>query len=111
MTLQSSVKKNVPVYRLKVLYEAPSGKVWEDKEIEGRFTEWFDDKGWLHPTEFRQWLARNIEVLGKADPQDKKQISDGKSSDLLDPAPGYPEIATAETLGGSKGARKSKRKA
>nr|AEH41518.1 signal peptidase complex component [Endocarpon pusillum] len=76
LTLKSSVKKHVPIYRLKVRYEAPSGKNWVDKEIEGRFSQWFDEAGYLQRAELKKWLAINIEVVGMADPQSKKAIEE-----------------------------------
>ena len=76
MTLQSSVQKHTPVYKLKVLFEAPSGQKWEDKEIEGRFTEWFNEDGYLQHSELEKWLARNIDVVGRADPQSKAVVEE-----------------------------------
>ena len=72
LTLKSSVKKHDPTYRLKVRYEAPSGKKWEDKEITGKFTEWFNTYGYLQKKEFQSWLSKNIEVVGLADPETVK---------------------------------------
>ena len=69
LTLQSSIQKHKPIYKLKVRYEAPSGKKWEDKEIEGTFMEWFNEDGFLQHTELRRWLAKNIDVVGQADSQ------------------------------------------
>jgi hypothetical protein len=76
LTLQSSIQKHKPVYKLKVLFEAPSGQKWEDKEIEGRFTEWFNEDGYLQHSELKKWLARNIDIVGRADPQSKAVVED-----------------------------------
>jgi hypothetical protein len=76
LTLQSSVQKHKPVYKLKVLFEAPSGQKWEDKEIEGKFTEWFNEDGYLQHSELKKWLARNIDIVGRADPQSKAIVKE-----------------------------------
>jgi hypothetical protein len=76
LTLQSSVQKHKPVYKLKVLFEAPSGQKWEDKEIEGKFTEWFNEDGYLQHSELKKWLARNIDIVGRADPQSKGVVAE-----------------------------------
>lgn len=64
--MKSSVKKHDPTYRLHVRYEAPSGKKWEDKQITGKFTEWFNTYGYLDKKAFQSWLAKNIEVVESA---------------------------------------------
>jgi Microsomal signal peptidase 25 kDa subunit (SPC25) len=109
LTLQSSVKKHVPVYRLKVRYEAPSGKKWEDKEIEGRFAEWFNDAGYLQHSQLKSWLANNIEVIALADRQSKKGLEVRSPDDPLQPAI---EARTSglETPSGAKSTRKGKKK-
>jgi Microsomal signal peptidase 25 kDa subunit (SPC25) len=76
LTLQSSVQKHKPTYKLKVLFEAPSGQKWEDKEIEGSFMEWFNEDGHLRHVELKKWLARSIEVVGRADPQSKAVVEE-----------------------------------
>ena len=76
LTLQSSVQKHTPVYKLKVLFEAPSGQKWEDKEIEGKFTKWFNEDGYLQHSELKKWLARNIDIVGRADPQSKAVVEE-----------------------------------
>ena len=76
LTLQSSVQKHTPVYKLKVLFEAPSGQKWEDKEIEGKFMDWFNEDGYLQHSELEKWLARNIDVVGRADPQSKAVVEE-----------------------------------
>lgn len=63
------MKKHDPTYRLKVSYEAPSGKTFYNNEISGKFTEWFNTYGYLQKKEFQSWLAKNIEVIGLANPQ------------------------------------------
>lgn len=113
LTLQSSIQKHKPIYKLKVRYEAPSGKKWEDKEIEGTFMEWFNEDGFLQHADLRKWLARNIDVVGQADPQ--SQVVD---AELILPdntpreTPGTPVVVVPSMDGTSsiKG-RKSKKKA
>lgn len=63
ITIRSSVKKNSPLYNLRVQYKAPSGKVLEDKQIETPFTTWFAADGTFHPEPLRESLASEIEVL------------------------------------------------
>jgi hypothetical protein len=72
--LKSSTQKYKPTYKLKVTYEAPSGKKWEDKEVEGSFTQWFNTYGYLQKKELYSWLAENIEVLGVAQKEGKAKI-------------------------------------
>jgi hypothetical protein len=76
LTLQSSVQKHKPVYKLKVLFEASSGQKREDKEIEGKFMEWFNEDGYLQHSELKKWLARNIDIVGRADPQSKAVVEE-----------------------------------
>lgn len=111
LTLQSSVQKHVPIYKLKVRYEAPSGKKWEDKEIEGRFMEWFNDAGYLQHAELKKWLANNIEVVGMADPQGKTKIEEGHSDGPVETPFEPPRSSGLETPSGAKSTRKGKRKA
>ena len=63
------MQKHNPVYKLRVQYEAPSGKKWEDKSIEAPFNRWFSDDGYLQLPQLKQWLASNIEPIGLADPK------------------------------------------
>ncbi|KAK4945256.1 signal peptidase complex subunit spc2 [Elasticomyces elasticus] len=74
LTLKSSSQKYKPLYKLKVAYEAPSGKKWENKEVEGSFTQWFNTHGYLQKKELQAWLAENIEVLGVARSEGKSTI-------------------------------------
>ncbi|KIW20877.1 hypothetical protein PV08_01456 [Exophiala spinifera] len=84
LTLKSSSQKYSPSYKLKVSYEAPSGKKWENKEIEGSFTQWFNTHGYLQKKEFQSWLAENIEVLGVAKKEGKAAISE-PATDNIEP--------------------------
>jgi Microsomal signal peptidase 25 kDa subunit (SPC25) len=84
LILKSSTKKHDPTYRLQVLYEAPvTGTKWEHKEIEGKFTEWFNIHGYLQKADFRRWLAKNIEVVSLADPS-STQAGEKKMGELVD---------------------------
>jgi Microsomal signal peptidase 25 kDa subunit (SPC25) len=105
------VKKHVPVYNLRVRYEAPSGKVWEDKSIEGRFAEWFNENGYLQKAKFKKWLARNVEVVGTADPQSMMSIEGGPSNGINDAVTEPPRMSSSDTPIGAKSTRKTKRKA
>lgn len=111
LTLSSSVKKHIPIYRLKVRYEAPSGKEWENKEIEGRFAKWFNEAGYLQHAELKRWLATNIDVIGMADPQSNKKIEEASSDHVIDKAIEPPRGSTMEISSTAKGTRKGKRKA
>ncbi|OAL18387.1 hypothetical protein AYO22_10707 [Fonsecaea multimorphosa] len=67
LTLRSVSKKHSPEYKLKVTYTAPStGKKWEDKEISGNYTQWFNTHGYLQRKELQAWLNSNIDVLRNA---------------------------------------------
>lgn len=111
LTLSSSVKKHIPIYRLKVRYESPSGKKWEDKEVEGRFTQWFNDAGYLQHAELKKWLATNIEVIGSADPQSKKMAEEVTSDPSVDTTIEYTGSSGVEKSGSAKSARRVKKKA
>lgn len=54
-------------------YEAPSGKKWEDKEVTGSYTEWFNAGGRLEEQALKSWLAGKVDVIGQADPTSKQQ--------------------------------------
>ncbi|GAD94218.1 signal peptidase complex component, putative [Paecilomyces variotii No. 5] len=66
ITVRSSAKKHSPLYKLNVKYTSPEGRVLQQKDIETSFTVWFSSDGVFHPEPFRQWLAKEIEVLGLA---------------------------------------------
>lgn len=70
LTLRSSSQKHKPIYNLKVLCERGSnvGKSGE-KEIQGTFMQWFDVNGYIQTDELKVWLAKNIDVVGQADPE------------------------------------------
>ena len=75
--------KQDPTYRLKVLYEAPNtGTKWENKQVEGKFTEWFNMHGYLDKKAFQRWLANNIEVVGLADPT-STQAGEKKMDEII----------------------------
>lgn len=86
LTLSSSVTKNVPVYKLKIRYEAPqTGKRFvDDQTIEGDFTEWFNVQGYLEKKAFRRWLAANVEVVGMADPIAKQEWDQAHEDEKVD---------------------------
>ncbi|KIW51051.1 hypothetical protein PV05_09806 [Exophiala xenobiotica] len=86
LRLKSSTQKYKPMYKLKVTYEAPSGKKWEDKEVEGSFTQWFNTHGYLQKKELHSWLAENIEVLGVAQKEGKAKIESAPSAGAIDDA-------------------------
>jgi hypothetical protein len=81
LTLRSHTKKHSPIYHLHVTYTAPqTGKTWEDKEVTGHFTEWFNMHGYIDKPALKKWLAKNIEVVGLAAPESlqagEKKIED-----------------------------------
>ena len=86
MTLSSSTTKNKPIYKLKVRYELPkTGKrAVDDQVIEGSFTDWFNEHGYLDKKAFRRWLAGNLEVVGHADPEAKKEWDDAIEEQTVD---------------------------
>lgn len=94
-----------------MLYVAPSGKVWEDKEIEGRFAQWFSEDGYLRPEEFKRWLACSIEVVGMADPKAKGTIEEQSSSGRNDSDINHSQNLAAEAPNSATSARKVRRKA
>lgn len=82
--MKSSVLKHKPVYKLKVLYEAPSGKKWQDTEVEAPFRTWFSEDGYLQQPALKQWLSSKIDVLGHAERDKKPKETEGgaKSNDF-----------------------------
>lgn len=86
LSLTSSVTKHVPVYKLKIRYEAPqTHKRWVDDEtIEGNFTDWFTLQGQLDRKALRRWLAGKIEVVGTADPAAKREWDEEIEADRVD---------------------------
>lgn len=73
------------MYKLKIRYEAPSGKPFVDDEtIEGNFTQWFDVKGQLDKKALRRWLAGHIEVVALGDPEAKKEWDDEIEEERVD---------------------------
>ncbi|KAJ9643213.1 signal peptidase complex subunit spc2 [Knufia peltigerae] len=86
LTLKSSTQKYKPIYKLKVSYEAPSGKKWQDREIEGSFTQWFNTHGYLQKKELQSWLAQNIEVLGVAQKEGKAAVEPTTETPAIDDA-------------------------
>lgn len=105
------MQKHKPIYKLRVQYEAPSGKEFEDKTIEAPFSRWFSDNGYLQLPQFKQWLASNIEPVGLADPKSKTSqydIDDGETVVLANS-----ELSDSGTVDTPKSAksRKGKKKA
>lgn len=83
LTLKSSSKKHSPTYTLRVTYEAPSGKKWEEKSVSGAFTQWFNTHGYLQAKDLQAWLNSNIDVLSHAEQEGKtkpKLVEDSNSS-------------------------------
>jgi hypothetical protein len=109
--LQSSVQKHKPIYKLKVVFEAPSGQKLEDTEIQGNFMEWFGEDGCLQHAELRKWLARNIDAVGRPDPQSIAVVEEVLVDDDLGSSAvvGQPGNSSVEERGNVKG-RRSKKK-
>lgn len=86
LTLSSSVTKHQPIYKLKIRYEAPKTgtRFVDDQTIEGSFTQWFNTHGFLDKKALRRWLAGNIEVVGLADPEAKKEWDEEREDERVD---------------------------
>jgi hypothetical protein len=98
LTLRSSTQKYGPEYKLKVTYSAPStGKNWEDKEVTGKFTQWFNSHGYLQHKEFQQWLNSNIDVLKTAQAELSKKEKTSERIPVLMPATQADAISTSAT--------------
>lgn len=83
-----------------------------DEEIEAPFHRWFSGDGYLQKAYLHHWLATNIEMIGLADPEAKKGVSEKpvENEILVD------SVGDANDVGGSessprKSGRKGKRKA
>ena len=94
LTLRSSVQKFTTVYNLKVRYEAPSGQIWQDEEIKGKFVEWFNDAGLLQHEALKQWLAQKVEVVGQAQAFGKSHV---QKIENRTPVKGSTEVETPST--------------
>ncbi|PCG98492.1 Signal peptidase complex subunit 2 [Penicillium occitanis (nom. inval.)] len=76
LTIQSLTKKHSPIYKIKIQYASPTGKIYQRKEIESPFTAWFSANGTFHPEPFRAWLAKEIDVLKEAEQETLKKTGD-----------------------------------
>lgn len=87
--------------------------MWEDKEIQGRFCQWFGDDGFLRPAELSKWLASNIEVIGLAEREAKRAVEDKASSASRKDTDGRGSAQKVEVQisNGTKTARQGKKKA
>jgi len=110
LTLKSSTQKHKPFYKLKVLYEAPSGQKWEDKEIQGTFMEWFNVHGFLQKKDLQLWLGKNIEVIGMADPTSQK-VAEKQYEDIVDDTVTMASASATETPATAAKTRKPRKKA
>ncbi|RMZ83512.1 hypothetical protein DV737_g1623, partial [Chaetothyriales sp. CBS 132003] len=41
-------------------------KVYQDNDVEGRFSQWFNMHGYIDKDALKSWLAKNIDVVGAA---------------------------------------------
>lgn len=112
LTLSSSVQKHKGIYKLKVLYQAPSDKVWKDEEIDAPFHKWFSDDGYLQKAHLHHWLASSIEMIGIADPEAKSGVREKtvENEVTVDDGVDVDQGAGMETSPRKSG-RKGKRKA
>ncbi|KAH8692194.1 putative signal peptidase complex component [Talaromyces proteolyticus] len=88
ITIQSFTKKHSPLYKLKITYTAPTGKVLQEKEIEAPFTAWFSGDGIFHPEPFRNWLSGEIDVLAAAAKETSKKTGNVSSHVGIDESKG-----------------------
>ena len=73
--------------------------------------EWFDKDGFLQHLELKKWLAGNIDVIGRADPQEKAVVEEVLLDDDLDPNEGVEQSGVSAIEGKSrvKGRRTKKK--
>lgn len=76
ITIQSLTRKHSPIYKIKIQYVSPTGKIFQRKEIESPFTAWFSANGTFHPEPFRAWLANEIDILKEAEKETLKKTGD-----------------------------------
>ena len=90
------------------LLQARSG---EDKQVTGKFTEWFNTYGYLDKKAFRSWLARNIEVVGLAEKEASKNVEkhEPDAEDTITVASGVDSLATAGQATPAKRGRPKKK--
>ncbi|KAI9841685.1 MAG: hypothetical protein M1838_003456 [Thelocarpon superellum] len=64
--------KHSPLYHLHARYRSGSSQKWETRELEAPFTRWFDEDGHFVALPFQRWLASEVPVIGRADPNNAK---------------------------------------
>ncbi|KAL8695655.1 MAG: hypothetical protein Q9224_003258 [Gallowayella concinna] len=82
ISIASSVTKHKPIYNLQVRYNEP-GKKPQVLKLSAPFTRWFDSDGYFVATPFQHWLATQIPVVGKADPQKVDKSAGVKGQDQV----------------------------
>ena len=85
--ISSSTTKHEPRYKVVVKTTSKDGKAQEQR-FENSFTSWFDGAGHFVAKPFQQMFARNVKVIGEADPvnavkenKNKAPVSDGRTMD------------------------------
>jgi signal peptidase complex subunit 2 len=74
LTLRSYVEKPKPEYILGIEYASPDGgKKWQDVNVAVPFAKLFSVQGYLQKAELRKWLAREVEVVGMALPEEARK--------------------------------------
>ena len=64
----------MPIYKITVYYE-DAKKESKTIELSSPFTRWFDADGFFVAKPFQQWLASEIPLIGRVDPQNKLEAS------------------------------------
>ncbi|KAM0232876.1 hypothetical protein ACHAP5_010573 [Fusarium lateritium] len=85
ISISSSTKKNVPIYKLDITVTDKSSKP-SVHSVSKPFTGWFDETGQFVAVPFQELLANSVPMIGKRDPKRVTVSSEllGASPDVLD---------------------------
>lgn len=112
LTIASSTQKYSPIYRLTVRVSQSRTAEPTTSEISCPFTRWFDADGYFVAAPFQQWLAREIPLIGAADPKSveaAKKIREG-FVELTDGDVKLPEKKDLRIEENGSGSEKSRKK-
>lgn len=75
LVLRSFIEKPKPEYILEVRYESADGATkWQEATVAVPFAKLFSVQGYLQKAELKKWLAREVEVVGRALPEEAKKV-------------------------------------
>lgn len=102
LSIASSVTKHTPIYNITVQQKLATGKV-DTTKLSAPFTRWFDADGCFVAKPFQQWLAKEISLVGEADPKNK-QANDNEGVQIAEAV-----VIPQDEASGSAKSRRGKR--